>query len=194
MGIAHPNTAAGAEEILELVRVLPPEKRRTISVELAPRADAPRELMRLLAQDEIIIAEPVILESPVLTEDDLCAIAKCGSPAHVARLRQRPNLPGRVIALLDPLQISEPILLAKLRAHSIAEFRSLFVNIAGDEAAAALDALQAGVGEPLAVACKTAGLSRAAYSSIVLLSDVGHMRPPEITEALLEAYESPKAA
>ena len=195
MGMAQRHPLTGTKEtILDLVRILPPEKRRTLSVELAARADAPAELMRFLAQDEIVIAEPVILQSPVLNEDDLCAIAARGSPAHISRLRQRPNLPERVRTLLDAPVKLEPRLLEKLRKCDVAEFRTLFVEAAGAEAAGALDALNDGNGEPLALTCKRAGLSRAAYSSIVILSDTARSRPPEMTESLLTAYETVQAA
>ncbi|MEY4880572.1 MAG: hypothetical protein RJB62_2041 [Pseudomonadota bacterium] len=184
----------GTEEVLTLVKALPPEKRRTIAVELAKRMDAPHELMRFLAWDEIVIAEPVILDCPVLSEDDLCELAATASPAHVARLRQRPHLPHSVLALLDPPKAVEPRLVETLRSRSIDAFRSLFVEIAGTQATAALEALRQGKSEPLVTTCKKAGLSRAAYSSIVLLSDAASTRPPATTMALLEAFESAKAA
>lgn len=195
MGVAqkHPLTST-KESILDLVRILPPEKRRTLSVELAARSDAPAELMRFLAHDEIIIAEPVILQCAVLTEDDLCAIATGGSPAHVARLRQRPDLPEKVRALLNAPKALELRLLEPLCNHDVDRFRTLFGEAAGESAESALDALAEGNGAPLAKTCKDAGLSRAAYSSIIILSDVAHSRAPEVTESLLNDFESERAA
>lgn len=195
MGMAqkHPLTAT-KESLLDLVRILPPEKRRTLSVELAARSDAPADLMRFLAQDEIIIAEPVILQSPVLTEDDLCVIAAEGSPAHVARLRQRPDLPEKVRALLGTPKPLEPRLLEPLRRHNVDGFRAAFREAAGENATHALEALAEGNPVPLASACKSAGLSRAAYSSIVILSDIAHTQMPEAIESLLNAYETTRAA
>ncbi|MEE8438673.1 MAG: DUF2336 domain-containing protein [Micropepsaceae bacterium] len=188
MGIAQMQPLVdGTEKLLEVVRSMPPEKRRTLSVELAARSDAPPRLMRLLARDEIVIAEPVILESPVLTEDDFCTIAKFGTPAHVAKLRMRPGLPVKVRKLLDQHNSREAKLLEELRSGNKEAFRSTLVEIAGREAESALDALGKGIGEPLASACKSAGLSRAAYSSIVLLIDAA--RAPEKTESLLLAFE-----
>jgi len=194
MGMAQRHPVTGTKEtILDLVRILPPEKRRTLSVELAARSDAPADLMRFLALDEIVIAEPVILHSPVLSEDDLCEIAMSGSPAHLSRLRQRPNLPERVLTLLEAPDL-EPRLLETLRKRSVEEFRSLFVAAIGDEAAGALEALRDGDAQPLVRTCKKTGLSRCAYSSIVILSDVGHARSPEVTETLLTAFETVQAA
>jgi uncharacterized protein (DUF2336 family) len=143
--------------------------------------------MRFLAQDEIIIAEPVILESPVLTDDDLCAIARFGSLAHVAKLRLRKSLPAHVQLLLDRHNPKEIILLEALRKGDMQLFRATLSEIAGPGIKSALDDLAAGKGDALAAACKQAGLSRATYSAIVLLVD--KTRNAEITEALLFAYE-----
>jgi uncharacterized protein (DUF2336 family) len=183
-----------ADGVLSLVRTLPPEKRRIIAAELAKRTDAPRALMRFLAFDEIVIATPVILESPVLTEDDLLEIARLGSPVHVDRLRQRENLSEKVRALWESQKPAEPTLMNSLRARRFQEFRALFIQLAGNQAAIALEALGHGKVEPLAQACKKAGLSRAAYSSIILLSDIGRKRPQATTMAMLEAFETANAA
>ncbi len=189
MGIAHIQPSVeDAEDLVELVRGLPPEKRRTLSVELAPRMDAPHGLMRFLAQDEIVIAEPVILECPVLTDEDFCAIARFGSPAHVARLRQRSGLSQKVRDLLATHEQREMKLLEELRAGNLDAFRAKLAEITGTKADIALDALKDGNGRALARACKSAGLSRAAYSSFVLLTDAS--RAPEKTELLLCAYEA----
>jgi len=189
MGIAQIHSPVdGAEELVELARGLPPEKRRILSVELAARPDAPHRLMRFLAQDEIAIAEPVILESPVLTEEDFCAIARFGTPGHVARLRRRSDLPQKIKNLLDTHRRGEATLLEELRAGNFGAFRSTLSEIAGTKADSALEALENGDGEPLASMCKNVGLSRAAYSSIVLLTDAS--RAPEKTQSLLFAYET----
>ena len=182
-------SAAGLEEVMALVRALPPEKRRTLAIELAPRADAPRELMRLLAGDEIVIAEPVILHSPVLSEEDLREIAERGSAAHRARLRQRGNLPAAVALALDAPHVTESALIGKLRAHATGEFHVLFAELAGAEAASALDALYDGDGEKMARLCKAARLSRAAFSAIVLLADPSRRRSRNEIEALLASYD-----
>jgi uncharacterized protein (DUF2336 family) len=188
MGIAQLQPLVdGTEKLLEVVRCMPPEKRRTLSVELAARLDAPPRLMRFLAQDEIVIAEPVILESPVLTEDDFCAIAKFGSPAHIAKLRMRPGLPPKVQQLLERHNSTEALLLKALRTGDIEAFRSTLHDIAGGETAPALDALEMGNGQLLARLCKSAGLSRATYSTIILLADSA--RDGEITASLLFAYD-----
>lgn len=189
MGIAQIQPLVdGTEKLLEVVRSMPPERRRTLSVELAPRSDAPHRLMRYLAQDEIVIAEPVILESPVLTEGDLFAIAKYGSPAHVAKLRMRAQLPEPVRLLLDRHNPKEVELLEELRSRDMPSFRATLSEIVGVEYDSALASLERGQGAPLANLCKRAGLSRATYSAIVLLMDTARAR--EVTEALLFAYEA----
>ena len=189
MGIAQLKSPDdGAEELVELTRGLPPEKRRILSAKLAARADAPHRLMRFLAQDEIAIAEPVILESPVLTEEDFFAIARFGSAAHAATLRRRSDLPLKIRNLFDTHHRGEMALLEELRAGNLGAFRLTLLEIAGTNAELALDALENGDGGPLAGMCKSAGLSRAAYSSIVLLTDAS--RAPEETQSLLFAYET----
>lgn len=178
----------GAEGLIELARALPAEKRRLLSAELASRTDAPRGLISFLAQDEIAVAEPVILQSPVLTEDDFTAIVRFGSPAHIAKLRRRSDLSQKIKDQLDAHCQVENKLLVELRAGKLDAFRSMLSELAGENANRALDVLDNGDGRPLARICKNVGLSRAAYSAIILLSDSS--RAAETTEALLSTNET----
>lgn len=175
----------GTADLVELARALSPEKRRSLSAELASRNDAPHGLISFLAQDEIDIAEPVILQSPVLTEEDFGAIANFGSPAHIARLRRRSGLSRKIKDQLDAHRRAEHKLLEVLRAGKLDAFRSMLSELAGQNADTAMDALDNGDGKALASICRNAGLSRAAYSAIVLLSNAA--RAPEKTQALLSA-------
>jgi uncharacterized protein (DUF2336 family) len=178
----------GTEDLVELARALSPEKRRALAAELASRTDAPHGLISFLARDEIVIAEPVILQSPVLIEEDFAAIAKFGSPAHVARLRRRPELSQKIRDQIDAHCHAENALLEVLRAGNLDAFRSMLSELAGNGTEPALESLENDDGRALACICKDAGLSRAAYSAIVLLSNPA--RASEKTEALLYASET----
>ena len=177
-----------AVDLVELARALPLEKRRILSAELASRVDAPHGLIAFLSRDEIDVAEPVILQSSVLNEEDFDAIAKFGSPAHIARLRRRSDLPQKIRNRLDVQCRAEKELIDELRAGNKQAFCAILSAYAGKSASSTLDALEKGDGGPLAGICKNVGLSRAAYSAIVLLSNTA--RAPETTETLLSIDET----
>ena len=72
--------------------------RRILAEELKDIADAPPAIIRQLARDaELIVAEPVLSFSPVLTDEDLIEII-AGNPPSGARsaIARRENLPHRV--------------------------------------------------------------------------------------------------
>ena len=50
--------------------------RRGLAERLKSRSDAPAELVALLANDEIEIARPILLESPVLRDPDLMGLIR----------------------------------------------------------------------------------------------------------------------
>lgn len=66
--------------------------RRHIADYLAERNDAPRDLVRRLAHDEIAVAYPILSHSAVLDGDDLVAIAEDCSLRHRQAIALRPNL------------------------------------------------------------------------------------------------------
>ena len=81
----------------------------------------------------------------------------------------------------------EERLIALLRAGDRDAFIACFVQLTGIDADEARLALDGAGGEALARACKQAGLERATYSAIVVLSDPA--RGIEKTEALLLLYD-----
>lgn len=176
---------AGVDDVLAMVRALPPEKRRVLAETLALREDAPRALIRCLAQDEIVIAETVIVNSPVLTDEDLCALVALGSPAHVLAVGARPALSVAVAEALGGASRGEGKLVALLRAGKTQEFETALTLMTQDGAREALDRLLDGDAAPLAALCRAARFRRATYSAIVLL----YARPNGRAEALLAAYE-----
>lgn len=66
--------------------------RAELALRLADTPWAPRDVIVLLAYDEIEVADPVLAGSPVLTETDLIAIAESLSEAHRRSLARRPGL------------------------------------------------------------------------------------------------------
>jgi len=70
--------------------------RRTLALRLAELPDAPHDLIILLANDQVPVAEPVILRSPVLDDGDLVLIVRHATPAHTSVIARRRGLSARV--------------------------------------------------------------------------------------------------
>ncbi len=73
--------------------------REHVARQLAHRADTPPAIARLLAVDEIAVARPLVLRSPVLTSADLVEVMRCG-PAHIDLVAERLDLAPDVVAAL----------------------------------------------------------------------------------------------
>lgn len=83
-----------------LIHQVEADVRRKVSERLAKLASAPHELTRLLANDEIEIAQPILHHSPVLTTGDLVGIVKERSVEHRVAIAQRPIIPAELSAAL----------------------------------------------------------------------------------------------
>ena len=66
--------------------------RRTVSACLAELPDAPRDLIRLLANDDIEIAYPVLTNSGVLQDDDLIEVIRHRTQEHQLAVTIRRNI------------------------------------------------------------------------------------------------------
>jgi uncharacterized protein (DUF2336 family) len=66
--------------------------RRTVSACLAELPDAPRDLVRLLANDDIEIAYPVLTNSGVLQDDDLIDVIRQRTQEHQLAITIRQNI------------------------------------------------------------------------------------------------------
>ncbi|NKB55204.1 MAG: DUF2336 domain-containing protein [Alphaproteobacteria bacterium] len=66
--------------------------RRTVSACLAELPDAPRDLIRLLANDDIEIAYPVLTNSGVLQDDDLIEVIRHRTQEHQLAVTIRQNI------------------------------------------------------------------------------------------------------
>jgi uncharacterized protein (DUF2336 family) len=76
--------------------------RRDLAQRLASRPDIPRDLIVTLANDQIDVAYPILVESVVLTDNDLIAIIRAKAAAHqiAVTLREKLN-PAVTDALVD---------------------------------------------------------------------------------------------
>ncbi len=96
------------------------------------------------------------------------------------------DLQNNVEPAPEPVSCEER-LITLLRAGETDEFLACLAQLTGITIEEAISALHGGNGEVLARACKAAGLERATYSAIVVLSDPD--RTAEQTEALLRLFD-----
>lgn len=66
--------------------------REELAGKLAAEAAAPPDLIKRLAGDEISVAQPIIVESPVLKETDLIEIAQSQGQEHMMAMTKRPDI------------------------------------------------------------------------------------------------------
>lgn len=86
----------------KLLRDLEIRVRRSLADRLAAAAGAPRELIRLLANDSYEVAAPVLLRSPVLRDVELIEVVQHRTRQHQLAVAQRSQLSERVSdALVD---------------------------------------------------------------------------------------------
>ncbi|MCB1476976.1 MAG: DUF2336 domain-containing protein [Rhodobiaceae bacterium] len=79
-----------------------PVVRRALANVFAGEPDAPRQIVRVLAADLGGVAEPLLLASPVLRDEDLIDIVgDCGSAHHRAVARRQPVSAGLAAAIVE---------------------------------------------------------------------------------------------
>lgn len=74
--------------------------RRQIAEKLADAPTAPKGLLRQLALDEIIVAEPVLKRSVALSEEDLIRVIRQRGQEHMKAISERREIPETVTAAL----------------------------------------------------------------------------------------------
>jgi uncharacterized protein (DUF2336 family) len=79
---------------------IPVEDRADFSGQVATLKQTPRTLALKLAHDEALVAAPVLQHSPVLTPDDLVAVAEQRGQSHMMAIAQRAELPAQVTDVL----------------------------------------------------------------------------------------------
>ncbi len=117
--------------IIRLISEFESDLRVQIADRLAASDQAPKALIRALAEDEIIVAEAVITQSPLLDNDDLIAIINTKTHEHRLLIAARPHISAEVgDALLKP---GEPEVLAALINNQTAEISQAAMEYAVEE-------------------------------------------------------------
>lgn len=83
--------------LIELIKQAETDIRRNLSERLAPRDDLHPTLLHYLAYDKIDVAEPILLESPLLSDTDLLYIIQSTTADHWRAISMRPEIGGDVI-------------------------------------------------------------------------------------------------
>lgn len=93
--------------------------RRVLAEKLSTAEWAPKALVNVLALDDIEIARPIILSSPLLHDQDLIRLLVEATIEHQIEVARRPKLSGEVVnAILDE---GEPAVLTALANNTTAE-------------------------------------------------------------------------
>lgn len=125
MALCDVNPPAGelspvlGEIFLTLARQAEREVRRALAERLAGAEWAPAALVNVLALDEIEIAQPILLSSPVLQDDDLLRVLVEASLEHQIAVARRPRISGRVADAV--IERGEPAVLTALATNRTAE-------------------------------------------------------------------------
>ncbi len=97
---ASPQNEATNELYGDVLSDLTKEMELAVRTELAQRfagsAEAPRSLIRRLANDEAAVAEVVLKTSDVLTDDDLLGVVRSRGQAHLRAVSARPSVSAAV--------------------------------------------------------------------------------------------------
>lgn len=111
-----------SEIFLTLAAQAERDVRQVLAERLAGVAWAPPALINMLALDEIEIARPVILASPLLQDIDLIRVLVESTLEHQIAVARRPNLGGRVVdAIIDRGEAVTMTALASNRTADISD-------------------------------------------------------------------------
>jgi uncharacterized protein (DUF2336 family) len=128
------------ERVIELVAALGRDTavrvRRVVAEALKDVANAPADVIRRLAEDvELVVAEPVLRCSPVLTDDDLIEIITGGPiPGAVSAIAQRAGVAGKVADAI--VAIDDEAAIAMLLANPSAQIREETLDLVVERAPA----------------------------------------------------------
>jgi len=122
---------AAGQIIIRLIAEFEVALRAQISERLASSKRAPKALICALATDEIAVARPVILHSPLLNDTDLIDVINSKTREHRLLVAARPNISAEVgDALLKP---GEPEVLSMLINNQTAEISLAAMEYAVEE-------------------------------------------------------------
>jgi uncharacterized protein (DUF2336 family) len=85
------------EILVKLVREMEFAVRKALAERLAGEPNAPREIVRLLANDQIEIARPLLRNSAILQDPDLIEIVQHRTQDHLLAVAMRPQI-GKLVA------------------------------------------------------------------------------------------------
>lgn len=86
--------------LLRLAGMVEPGVRAEIAADLARQQRVPPAIVRHLALDDIEIAEPLLILSPILSDTDLCGVAEIRGSKHRRAIARRPLIGTAVTDLL----------------------------------------------------------------------------------------------
>lgn len=86
--------------ITKIISDVETEARVELAERIAPAHDAPKGVIMRLALDEISVAAPVLKQSPLLSDDDLIAVAKNKSQEHMLAISERSYVSEKVTDVL----------------------------------------------------------------------------------------------
>lgn len=128
-GELTPEVSALIDQILTgLIKHVETEVRQKVAQRLSSLKSAPHELTKLLANDAIEIARPILHHSPVLTDLDLIEIVETKTTDHRTAIAMRPEVPANVSAALAAAK-EPPVLEALLANLGAAIPRAVFGDL-----------------------------------------------------------------
>jgi hypothetical protein len=86
--------------VMRVLKEVEPMARAELADRIADASEPPRKALLRLAEDEILVAEPILTRSAALDDTDLERIARQQSQAHLAAIAVRPALSERVTDVL----------------------------------------------------------------------------------------------
>ena len=92
--------ALAADILRRLSRSVEMSLRVALAERIADDENTPHELLSLLVDDTIEVARPILLRSPVLTDEDLLRVIKGGSTDHQVCVATRPEISVTISAAL----------------------------------------------------------------------------------------------
>jgi uncharacterized protein (DUF2336 family) len=98
--------------LMPLVTKADPMTRARLSGQLAPYGWVPVALTVQLSQDEFAIAQPILIHSPLLCDDDLLEMLAATTLDHHLAIAERPNLSPAVVKAI--LRQQDPVVLTAL--------------------------------------------------------------------------------
>ena len=83
-----------------LLRVADDNSRSHFATTIAPCEHVPRDMVFLLLQDDVVVAGPVLRDSPVLTDEDLLGFIETVADDHLVFVAQRDSLGAKLVESL----------------------------------------------------------------------------------------------